>query len=557
LIRIPRIALLLAFAVCAACQSGDTKRSEPPAAPPAKVVAIDAGPPPVAFTRGLIAVGMAYACVRSHGETLTCWGRSFPNTPTLVSGVTHVAGVVAAQARTCAWTTSGTVYCMDGGAPALVDGIDDAIEMATDPDAFVTCARRKSGHVACWSDFDKPGPVHDVEGISGALEIAVAGTTLCVRDAKGVACWHPQDPVLRRIANTADATSLAGGHFTFAATRKGQPPIAWHESDYGPQPLPVLNADVHQFALGSDAACALGKTLQCWDLASAGKPYEVAAAGATEIAVGYSLGCARMTDHVACWGSTGSLGDGSPIVMDEPVDVANLSDATQIMIAGDEQTCAMRANGHTVCWGTTEHAQTDPAPVEYPSAGKYFRTHSHEWSGSYQRGSWTCTKAAHVTCMMTFYGRHDDGVSTTADETWGNLDSVRDIRMPSNESGDVCVADAHGDVACFPAFEGAERSVAVDGVGNVVELAQYGEETCALEQSGIVKCWNERERRYTGGKVRTLTRITDGVQIVGGSVHTCARHKSGTVSCWGARQLLGDNHDIHQRTPVVVAGVTL
>ncbi|HEX7703080.1 MAG TPA: hypothetical protein VF403_20220 [Kofleriaceae bacterium] len=95
--------------------------------------------------------------------------------------------------------------------------------------------------------------------------------------------------MLRRIANTADATSLAGGHFTFAATRKGQPPIAWHESDYSPEPLPVLNADVHQFALGSDAACALGKTLQCWDLASAGKPYEIAAADATEIAVGYSL----------------------------------------------------------------------------------------------------------------------------------------------------------------------------------------------------------------------------------------------------------------------------
>jgi hypothetical protein len=34
---------------------------------------------------------------------------------------------------------------------------------------------------------------------------------------------------------------------------------------------------------------SLGKTLQCWDLASAGKPYEIAAADATEIAVGYSL----------------------------------------------------------------------------------------------------------------------------------------------------------------------------------------------------------------------------------------------------------------------------
>ena len=109
----------------------------------------------------------------------------------------------------------------------------------------------------------------------------------------------------------------------------------------------------------------------------------------------------------------------------------------------------------------------------------------------------------------------------------------------------------------LPAFEGVERSVAVDGVSNVVQLTQFGESTCALEQSGIVKCWNEREREYTGGKVNTLSRIADGVQIVGSTVHACARHKSGTVSCWGARQLLGDNHDVHQKSPVVVAGITL
>jgi len=509
------------------------------------------------FTRGLIAVGMAYACVRTHDETLTCWGRSFPDTPTPVS-VSHVAGVVAAQGRTCAWTTSGSVYCMDGGAPSIVEGLDDAVEMATDPDAFTTCARRKSGRVACWTDFDKPGPVHDVDGISGALEIAVAGPTLCVRDAKGVACSHPIDPVVRRIPNTANATSISGGHFTFAATRKGEPPIAWHEADYTAHPLPTLNADVHQFALGSDAACALGHTVQCWDLASAGKPYEIAAAGATEIAVGYALGCARMTDHVVCWGSAGTLGDGTPGFSDEPVEVANLSDATKIAIVGDEQTCALRANGHAVCWGTTSNTQTDPAPVEYASAVKYFRPHPREWTGGHQRGDWTCRKPdTHVTCTMKFYERHGEGTSTTEEGGWGNLDDARDIRMPSNDTDEVCVANAKGDVSCFQAFEGAERSVAVDGVSNVVQLTQYGESTCALEQSGIVKCWNEREREFTGGKVKTLPRISDGVQIVGGTVHACARHKSGTVSCWGARQLLGDNHDVHQRSPVVVAGITL
>jgi hypothetical protein len=552
LIAITRALAILAFAACQQ-KSGDPKRVDPPV--PTRVV-IDA-PAPVVFTRNQIAVGSAYGCIRTHGATLSCWGRSFPDAPSPVS-VPNAASVVAAQGTTCALTNEGYVYCMDGGPPSIVVGLDDAVQIATDPDAFVTCARRKSGHVACWSDFDKPGAVKDIAGVSGALEIAVAGSTMCMRDTSGVACWHEQDPVLHHIPNTADTTSLAGGHFTFAAIRRGKPPLAWHEDAYGPQLLPALNSDVQQIALGSDTACALGHTVQCWDLASASKPYDIAAAGATEIAVGYALRCARFTDHVACWGSAGTLGDGTPGFSDEPVEVANLTDATQIAIVADQRTCALRANKHVVCWGTTTNTQTDAVPVEDSSNKDLFVARPRSWSGSHQRGSWTCSeKKGHVTCMMTFYGRHDDGVSTDEETTWGNLDGVRDIRMPSNDSDDVCVANALGDVSCFPAFEGADKAVQVDGVSDVIALTEYGESTCAIERRGTVKCWNEREREYTGGVVKTLSHITDAVQIAGSTVHACARLESGKVDCWGDRSLLGDNSDTHQVVPKVVAGIRL
>ena len=499
------------------------------------------------FGRGKIAVGMGYGCVVTRGATLTCWGRSFPDKPTLVAGVANVASVAAAQATTCAMTTTGAVYCMEGSAPKLVDGLDDAVELATDSEAFTMCARRKTGHVACWTDFDK-GPVKEVDGISGALEIAVAGGTPCIRDAKGVACVVGAK--LARIPNTETATHIAGGHFTFAALRRDQPPLAWHE-DGKPQLLPALNADIQQIALGSDTACALGHAVQCWDLTNVGKPYDIPAVGASEIAVGYSLRCARFADHVGCWGSTGVLGDG-PGFSDEPTLVANLTDATQIEIDQNrERACALRANKQVWCWGTTTNTDTDPVPVEEPHNKDSFVT-PREWTGSHQRGQWTCKdKKGHIGCKMSFQERGGEGVSTGDETSWGALDGARDLRMPTNELEDVCVASALGEVSCFPAFGGADGAAPVAGLSDVIQLVGYGEKTCALERAGTVKCWKDP------ATVTPIANITDAVQLVAGDVFACIRHKTGTVSCWGHRAMLGDGRDSHQRVPLTISGVSL
>ena len=70
--------------------------------------------------------------------------------------------------------------------------------------------------------------------------------------------------------------------------------------------------------------------------------------------------------------------------------------------------------------------------------------------------------------------------------------------------GSMCVAGTAGEVRCFEASVGATDAVTIPGVRDVIQLAGIGEETCALERSGLVKCWNERERRHLGGKVERL-----------------------------------------------------
>jgi hypothetical protein len=512
--------------------------------------------PPSLLTRGQIAVGMGYGCARTTGDRLTCWGRSYPSRPTVVAGLDRVAGVVAAQATTCAWTTAGEVFCLGGGPPERVEGLADVVELATDPDAFVTCARRAGGTVACWSDFDKPGIVQDVPGISGALELAVAGTTACIRDAAGVGCWSTADaaPKLHRIAAARGATSLAGGRFKFVAVRGDRAPVGWHEQSYQPFALPPLPHDVVRVALGGDDACALGAGVQCWAVDDRRSLHALPGLDhPRELAVGYDLACALVEHGVACWGAVGLLGDGTPLSTDAPVTVAGLADATHLVTTTDEGTCARRAVGRAVCWGPRPGGKHAPRPIEVATrvapAGP-----PRQWSGSHQRGAWTCTRRRHLDCMTTFYGHHGD-ISTDAETSFGDLDGARDLLLPNNETDQMCVADAAGAVSCFSAFDGAATASAVSGVTDVVQLVANGEVTCALERAGTVRCWNERERLYLGGKVTTVAGITDAVELVGGTLRVCARHRTGQVSCWGLRSLLGDDVDVHRAAPIVVPGV--
>lgn len=97
---------------------------------------------------------------------------------------------------------------------------------------------------------------------------------------------------------------------------------------------------------------------------------------AVEVVVGADHSCARRgSGQVSCWGRNhmGQLGDGTatdaPTV--RPVPVIGLSDAEELF-AADHRTCARRAVGQVVCWGTMEmegargEYRESPTPVDAP-----------------------------------------------------------------------------------------------------------------------------------------------------------------------------------------------
>jgi alpha-tubulin suppressor-like RCC1 family protein len=76
-------------------------------------------------------------------------------------------------------------------------------------------------------------------------------------------------------------------------------------------------------------------------------PYTTIAAGDTHV-------CALTVDrHVDCWGNndSGELGDGTVTRSSTPVRVANVEDATALMLTAITS-CALHGDGGVSCWGS-------------------------------------------------------------------------------------------------------------------------------------------------------------------------------------------------------------
>jgi alpha-tubulin suppressor-like RCC1 family protein len=99
----------------------------------------------------------------------------------------------------------------------------------------------------------------------------------------------------------------------------------------------------------------------------------------------------------------------------------------------------------------------------------------------------------------------------------------------------------------------------------VIQIAVGGEHTCALLESGAVKCWgsNEKGQLGNGGNENSsvpvdVVGLDSGViAIDAGDAHTCALKEDGSVHCWGDNDKgeLGNGNTDQQNVPVQVTGL--
>jgi alpha-tubulin suppressor-like RCC1 family protein len=300
-------------------------------------------------------------------------------------------------------------------------------------------------------------------------------------------------------------------------------------------PLEVFAGSVHSNFGGA----AIGKvrwfflvSLLAWFSAGESRA-QVPFTDASQVATGTYHTCALASGGgVKCWGgnSTGQLGDNTTNQKLTAVDVSGLAGGVMAIATGNDHTCALTNSGGVKCWGYNSRGQlgdnstaTRLTPVDVAGL--------------------TSGVAAVVTgnafsCALT----NDGGV-----KCWGY-----------NEFGQL------GDNSVIDKLSPVDVSGMASGI---VAIAAGGAHVCALTTSGGVKCWGANNFGQLGDNNDTLRQLTvvdviglsSGVRaIAAGERHTCALTDSGGVKCWGrnGNGQLGDNSTIQRNTPVNVNGLT-
>ena len=302
-----------------------------------------------------------------------------------------------------------------------------------------------------------------------------------------------------------------------------------------------------QLAAGDEHACAVMDTggLRCWGNGGNGRlgygnedtigdDEHPSAAGdipldgaVIQVAAGSRHTCALMADGaVRCWGngSDGRLGYGNehPIGVDEPVSAAGEVDVggqVEQLVAGASHTCALLDNGKVRCWGNGEHGR-----LGYGNTSCIGDDEPPSAAGDIDMGGTVVELAAggSHTCAR---------LDTGAVRCWGQGSSGR---LGQGDSGSIGDDETPAEVG------------PVDIGGTAIQLATGDSHTCALLDTGVVRCWGDGRYGRLGygntmsigydvlpsaaGDVKVGGKAT---MLIAGGSHTCLRTEGGAVRCWG------------------------
>jgi alpha-tubulin suppressor-like RCC1 family protein len=267
--------------------------------------------------------------------------------------------------------------------------------------------------------------------------------------------------------------------------------------------------------------------------------------GVKAIATGSSHTCARMnTGGVRCWGGNddGQLGDGSLTSQSTPA-TTDILTGVMAIAAGFKHTCALMDTGGVRCWGRNDYGQLG-ASSNPDCADSLYIGH-----GIYKPVDVLCRTSPPTVDVLTGvrsiaagYNHTCALMETGGVRCWGS-NSHGQLGYPSK---DTCARtdffpDGRGIVTTAePCASSPPTSDTLTGVRSIA--AGY-DHTCALMETGSVRCWGYN---YFGqlGDGTTIDRSTppeidvlaDVQAIAAGHDCTCALTVAGGVRCWGINQ---------------------
>jgi alpha-tubulin suppressor-like RCC1 family protein len=283
-----------------------------------------------------------------------------------------------------------------------------------------------------------------------------------------------------------------------------------------PTSVPGVSSGVKQLATANGApthSCAIMTTgaLKCWGTGTEGQlgngasvdsatPVTAISSGVVSASVGGDRTCAVLSDGTAkCWGlnTNGELGDGTKVNKNSPVTVAGATDIKQFAM-GYGHTCYLTNAGGVKCIGLNTSAQlgngTKTSSATLVDVTGLSSGVERLYAGSLN----TCAKMTTGATMC--WGSNSSGTlgisGATSYATPTRIADFDDLKMGQ---GHVCgvingAAKCMGQGAMGRLGNGGTTDVGspttVSGLGAGVAAAKAGYYfSCALMQTGAVKCW--------------------------------------------------------------------
>lgn len=558
---------------------------------------------PAIEAQAYLTSGLHHACSLGRDWQLRCWGyggqgqlglgsNSSVASPERVVAPSEAGGfqqVSAGEEHTCALGLNHRVYCWgknDKGQVLPASGAGASYQSPTHDDsirtyrwvgsgAYHSCGIEQSTNaVWCWGSR-QDGRLGDGQSAgSGIGKVMINSSTpanlgfiavgyhhscgIDVANAK-LYCWGNNQHGQLGIGNTSsqafasivdssnDYKKISAGERHTCALRNNDQVWCWGDNSSGQLGTGDFDSSLIPRAVNwSSVALSSGEKM-------------------VELSLGKEHSCALSNQgRIYCWGSGyyGALGIGGTASSGFPRRVDS-NKKFIALAAGGYHTCARDEELNTYCWGKNDQGQLGVGTF-YRKELPYSVDAGFSYQDTFAGASSTCVldENKRAKCFGdNSYGQLGNGHENSLGVLGFMRKNVVWKKIAMGRSH-ACGISVNGGLYCWGlnlrgqlgvsqklnTYEPVLEPVPVDGIERYQDISVGDEDgnsgySCAVTQSGAVKCWGDNTNSRLGHAstedvVNTPTVVlASGYQsVVAGDGHICALSNSGQVSCWGRNQ---------------------